>query len=76
MIIKLFKKLDTLKLKIKNRNQEIVRVGSEVARRCSVKKVFLEILQNSQENTYARVSFLIKLITVEPLIVATLGDPA
>ena len=32
-----------------------------VARRCSVKKVFLEILQNSQENTCARASFLIKL---------------
>ena len=28
---------------------------------CSVKKVFLEISQNSQENTYTRVSFLIKL---------------
>ena len=28
---------------------------------CSVKKVFLEISQNSQKNTYARVSFLIKL---------------
>ena len=28
--------------------------------RCSVKKVFLEISQNSQENTCARVSFLIK----------------
>ena len=32
-----------------------------VAQRCSVKKVFLEIAQNSQENTCARVSFLIKL---------------
>ena len=32
-----------------------------VAWRCSVKKVFLEISQNSQENTSARVSFLIKL---------------
>ena len=32
-----------------------------VAQMCSVKKVFLEILQNSQENTYARVSLLIKL---------------
>ena len=32
-----------------------------VAQRCYVKKVFLEISQNSQENTYARVSFLIKL---------------
>ena len=29
--------------------------------RCSMKKVFLEISQNSQENTYARVPFLIKL---------------
>ena len=32
-----------------------------VAQRCSVKKVFLEILQNSQENTCARVSIFIKL---------------
>ena len=32
-----------------------------VACRCSVKKVFLEISQNSQENVCARVSFLIKL---------------
>ena len=32
-----------------------------VARRYSVKKVFLEISQNSQENTCARDSFLIKL---------------
>ena len=29
--------------------------------RYSVKKVFLEIAQNSQENTCARASFLIKL---------------
>ena len=32
-----------------------------VAQRCSVKMVLLEISQNSQENTSARVSFLIKL---------------
>ena len=32
-----------------------------VSQRCSVKKVFLEILQNSLENTCATVSFLIKL---------------
>ena len=32
-----------------------------VAQSCSVKKVFLVISQNSQENTCARVSFLIKL---------------
>ena len=31
------------------------------ARRCSVKKVFLEILQHSQENTCVRASFLITL---------------
>ena len=29
---------------------------------CSVEKVFLEISQNSQENTCTRVSFLIKLL--------------
>ena len=30
-----------------------------VLQRCSVKEVISEILQNSQENTYGRVSFLI-----------------
>ena len=33
-----------------------------VVRRCSVKKLFLEISQNSQENACARVSFLISLL--------------
>ena len=32
-----------------------------VGKRCSVKQVFLEISQNSQENTCVRVSFVIKL---------------
>ena len=32
-----------------------------VVQRCSVKKLFLEISQNSQENACARVSYLIKL---------------
>ena len=32
-----------------------------VVQRCSVKKLFLQILQNLQENTSARVSFLTKL---------------
>ena len=36
-------------------------VTEAVSRRCSVKKTFLEISQNSQENTCARVPFLIKL---------------
>ena len=31
------------------------------AKKCSVKKVFLEISQNSQEDTSTRVSILIKL---------------
>ena len=35
-----------------------------VAWRCSVKKVFLEISQNSNENVCARVSFLMKLHAV------------
>ena len=35
--------------------------------RCSVKKVFLEILQNSQENTCVRVSFLIKFLAGQRL---------
>ena len=37
------------------------KVTEAVAQSCSVKKVFLEISQNSQEKTCARVSFLIKL---------------
>ena len=32
-----------------------------VAQRCSARKMFLEISQNSQENICARVSYLIKL---------------
>ena len=41
----------------------VVRIHNKEAavQSCSVKKVFLEISQNSQENTFARVSFLIKL---------------
>ena len=36
-------------------------LAEAVFQRCSVKEVFLEISQSSQENTCARVSFLIKL---------------
>ena len=42
---------------------QVRRPWEAVAQRCSVKKVFLLISQNSQENTCARVSFLIKLQT-------------
>ena len=37
------------------------RRAEAVARMCSVKKVFLKISQNSQENTFAKVSFSVKL---------------
>ena len=38
----------------------ILELSEAVVRRCSVKKVFLEALQNSQENTCARDSFFNK----------------
>ena len=38
-----------------------IAIGRSSHRRCSVKNVFLEISRKSQENTCARVSFLIKL---------------
>ena len=38
-----------------------VTMPEEVARSCSIKKVFSATLQNSEENTCARVSFLKKL---------------
>ena len=43
-----------------------------VTRRCSVKKVFLKISQNSLENTCARVFFLIKLQAEVCIVNATL----
>ena len=36
-------------------------IAEAVAQRCSVKSVSLEISQNLQESTCARISFLIKL---------------
>ena len=36
-------------------------IFKSIHRRCSIRKVFLKILQNSQENTCTRVLFLIKL---------------
>ena len=43
----------------KNKNS-FINVTEAVVQRCSVKIVFLEISQDSQENTCATVSFLIK----------------
>ena len=42
-----------------------------VFQRRSVKKVFLEISQNPQENTCGRVSFLIKLQAIQLLMAAS-----
>ena len=50
LAVSLFNKVAVKKLKVET-----------VVQRCSVKKVFLKILQNSQENAYARVFFSIKL---------------
>ena len=49
-----------IKLMIK-RTEAITHFWEAVVRKCSVTKVFLEISQNSQENTGARVSFIIKM---------------
>ena len=59
--MKLFFKLDIQKFTISNR---ITHNTVAAVRRCSVKKVSLEITQHLQENTCARVSFLIKLQTL------------
>ena len=42
----------------------MMKASEAVAKRCSVKKVFLEISQNSQENTCGRIFFFnaIKLV--------------
>ena len=39
----------------------MVQIAKAVAWKCSVKMVFLKISQTSQENTFARVSFFMKL---------------
>ena len=44
----------------KTNNMTEVFMSEGATRRCSLKKVFLSISQNSQESTWARVSFLIK----------------
>ena len=54
-------KFQAIILDKKKSNLTNILLTEAVVRRCSVKKVFLEMSQNSQENTCARVSFLIKL---------------
>ena len=48
-------------MKVSIKELRIIGTPEAVAQGCSVKKVFLEISQNSPENTCARASFLIKL---------------
>ena len=50
----------TVKWKLRNRILMSHSGRKVVFGRCSVKKVFLKVLQNSQESTCARVSLLIK----------------
>ena len=45
----------------KRLKRKLINSLESVAQRCSVKKVFLEISQNPQENTCTTTSFLIKL---------------
>ena len=52
--------LGTLSFSTKRTLPEMLLIEA-VVHKCSVKKLFLEISQNSQENTCATVSFLIKL---------------
>ena len=51
-----------MKVLTKKTEENMKKFTKPVAQRCSVKKVFLEISQNSQERTCARVSFLINNI--------------
>ena len=44
------------------KSREVLEKSEAVVQSCSVKKVFLEVSQNSQENTCARVSFLCNFI--------------
>ena len=48
---------DVFRILPKSWNGSFCEKVEAVDQTCSVKKVFLEISQNSQENTYARVSF-------------------
>ena len=47
--------------KVINKDTRATSVVKAAVHKCSVKKVFLEISQNSRENTSARVSFLTNL---------------
>ena len=49
-----------------HKHKHILSIPEAVVQRCSVKKEFLEISQNSQENNCARVSFFNKVAGLRP----------
>ena len=61
LIEKILENEITGKFQAENLHRTYCRYSEAVVQKCSVKKFFLEISQNSQENTCARVSFLTKL---------------
>ena len=60
---------------VNNEPNQNVKSKEAAIRSCSVKTVFLKISQNSQENTCARVSFLIKLYVADVNIMGAVEDP-
>ena len=63
IFIKLYRTVVCIEIKFpgKKSQLDISRATEAVAWRCSVKKVFVKVSQNSEKNTCARVSFSIKL---------------
>ena len=61
LIAKILENETTGKFQAEDLHGTYCRYSEAVVQRGSVKKVFLEISQNSQENICARVSFLIEL---------------
>ena len=62
------------KIKSLTTNLNVLNDTEAVVRRCSVKKVFLKIPQNSQENNCDRVSFLIKLQDFKRTVLVAASD--
>ena len=65
--------------KIRRKLGSVLNSVEAVVRRCSVKKVFLKISQNSQENTCARGSFfkqLLKMQIIGPQILNSTNPPS
>ena len=70
-IISLAQQINLTQTNVRGSNRK----AETVTQKCSVKKVFLKISQNSQENTCVRISFLIRL-HVESSTFIKQGNPA